>query len=263
MTYLLLLLLLAAQTPEKPDELPKLAVMDLELKKGLDQATAEMLNELMLERLSRSKQFGTVIGGSDLREMMSLEEQKAALGCEADSCLAELGGALGVPLMLSSSLGTFAGNYILNLKLISVEDAKVLARSSRVVKDETKLLDELAASLDQVVSEGMVGPAAQTKTSKVSVKAPSNDAAADKVGSKLWAKVSGATLLAGGLVTGTVLNNSEDASLEQSMNAYQSGSTTWTEFSSDVERRSLLNIVGAGLSITGVLLSAYGWLGGS
>ena len=42
-----------------------------------------MLNESVLERLSRSKQFGTVIGGSDLREMMSLEEQKAALGCEA------------------------------------------------------------------------------------------------------------------------------------------------------------------------------------
>ena len=35
----------------------------------------------MLERrLSRSK-VGGVIGGSDLREMLSLEEQTAAMGC--------------------------------------------------------------------------------------------------------------------------------------------------------------------------------------
>ena len=168
--YLLMTLALAAppETAATPGS-PKLAVMDLELKKGLDQATAEMLNELMLERLSRSKRFGGVIGGSDLREMLSLEEQKAAMGCDADSCLAELGGALGVPLMLSSSLGTFAGNYILNLKLISVEDAKVLAHS-RVVKDESKLLDELGASLDQIVAEGMdsaAKPSGESATASV------------------------------------------------------------------------------------------------
>ena len=263
MTYLLPLLLFAAQTPEKPNELPKLAVMDLELKKGLDKATAEMLNELMLERLSRSQQFGTVIGGSDLREMMSLEEQKAALGCEADSCLAELGGALGVPLMLSSSLGTFAGNYILNLKLISVEDAKVLARSSRVVKDETKLLDELTASLDQIVREGMSAPVREPKATGQASKAESKAPEPAKKGTRLWVKISGVTLLASGLVTGTLLNNPGDASLEQSMADYKSGAQNWGDFSADVERRSLLNWVGAGLSVSGLLLSTYGWLGGS
>ena len=195
--------------------------------------------------------------------MMSLEEQKAALGCEADSCLAELGGALGVPLMLSSSLGTFAGNYILNLKLISVEDAKVLARSSRVVKDETKLLDELTASLDQIVSEGMIAPVTQSKATEPPPKASTKATASTTRSSRFWVKISGVTLLASGLVTGTLLNNPGDASLEQSMADYKSGAQSWGEFSADVERRSLLNVVGAGLSVTGLLLSTYGWLGGS
>ena len=55
--------------------------------------------------------------------------------------------------MLSSTLGT-SRLYIGGLKLISVEDAKVLARTSRVVRDESKLL-MLGASLDQIVAEGM------------------------------------------------------------------------------------------------------------
>lgn len=263
MNLALTLVLLAAPPADKPAELPKLAVMDLELKRGLDKATAEMLNELMLDRLSRSKRFDTVIGGSDLREMLSLEEQKVALGCEADSCLAELGGALGVPLMMSSSLGTFAGNYILNLKLISVEDAKVLARSSRVVKDETKLLDELTASLDQIVSEGMNAPAAKTDAPQATPKTAAKAAPAVKQGSKLWAKISGVTLLVGGVVTGTVFNNPGDVTLEQSMNDYKTGGSSWAEFSADVERRNVFNGLGVGLSITGAILAAYGWLGGS
>ena len=46
------------------------------------------------------KRFGGVIGGSNLREMLSLEEQKAAMGCGA-MLFSRAGGALGVPLMLS------------------------------------------------------------------------------------------------------------------------------------------------------------------
>lgn len=243
----------AAATPESP----KLAVMDLELKKGLDQATAEMLNELMLERLSRSKRFGGVIGGSDLREMLSLEEQKAAMGCDADSCLAELGGALGVPLMLSSSLGTFAGNYILNLKLISVEDAKVLARTSRVVRDESKLLDELGASLDQIVAEGMDGAAKPSgEPAPASVKSKSKGASGG-----VWIATAGGGLLVGGLVAGVLLNNVGDSRLHGAQTDFVLGLTSWTEFSSAVERRNRLNLIGGSLGALGAVVTAYGLWG--
>ena len=45
--------------------------------------------------------------------------------------------------MFTSSLGAFGGKFIINLKLISVEEATVKARASRVVKDEAAILEAL------------------------------------------------------------------------------------------------------------------------
>ena len=78
-----------------------------------------------------------------MRDMIDLETQKMALGCEQDSCLAELGGALGVPYMLVSNLGRFGKQYILNIKFVAVEEAKVLGRVNKILADEAKVLEAL------------------------------------------------------------------------------------------------------------------------
>jgi hypothetical protein len=155
MNTILALILVAAPAAESESELPGLAVLDLQIKKGVESSAGEMLNDLILDLLGRSGRFSSVIAGSDIREMISMEQQKQALGCDDDSCLAELGGSLGVPLMFTSSLGAFGGKFIINLKLISVEEATVKARASRVVNDEAAILEALPAMLEQVQLEGL------------------------------------------------------------------------------------------------------------
>ena len=127
------------------------AVMDLKLAKGIDESVGGLLNETIISKLDASQRFSTIISGSDMRDMIDLEAQKSALGCEQDSCLAELGGALGVPYMMVSNLGRFGGQFILNIKIVSVEEAKVLGRVNKILKDEAAVLSALPGALQDVV----------------------------------------------------------------------------------------------------------------
>jgi hypothetical protein len=116
-----------------------LAVLDLEAVHGVKASMAEVLSDILLSRLAESRRFSSIIAGEDLRDILSLEEQKAATGCADDSCMTALGGALGVPLMAVPSIGRIGDQFILNLKVIQVEEAKVVARKSATAQKETDL----------------------------------------------------------------------------------------------------------------------------
>jgi hypothetical protein len=128
-----------------------LAVMDLKLASGIDASIGGLLNETIISKLDATDQFSSIISGSDMRDIIDLEAQKSALGCEQDSCLAELGGALGVPFMLVSDLGKFGNQFILNIKLVSVEESKVVGRVNKILKDEAALLRALPLAVQEVV----------------------------------------------------------------------------------------------------------------
>ncbi len=69
------------------------------------------------------------ISSADLDAMLSLEKQKDLLGCEENtSCLAEIGGALGVELMVAGTIGRLGGSYTLTLTLIDTRRAEVRQR---------------------------------------------------------------------------------------------------------------------------------------
>ena len=75
--------ILAAAPNAKPD----LAMMDMKAVHGVEDSLAAVLNESFLVALKNSNQFGSVVGGSDLRAMLDLEQQKQALGCGDDGVL--------------------------------------------------------------------------------------------------------------------------------------------------------------------------------
>jgi TolB-like protein len=142
------------------------AVMPMQALHGVETPLADLLSEVLLTGTTRSAAFKSVIGGSDLQELMSLEQQKSAFGCANDRCLATLGGALGVPRMIVGSIGKLGQKFLLNIKLIDVEEAKVLGRVNQEVNSES----ELKQSLEQLVDELLEVP---------------SEAPAPKVGAKL------------------------------------------------------------------------------
>ena len=130
-----------------------IAVMDLNAIHGVPQTLADLLNERLTSEVQASKRFQSVIAGSDLRAIFDLEKQMQALGCEESNCLTQIGGALGVPYLMVPSVGMAGGKYMLILKVLDVEEGKVLARLARNYANESSLVAELAAVAQGAVKQ--------------------------------------------------------------------------------------------------------------
>ncbi len=109
-----------------------LAVIDLQ-DKGAGSELCKSLTDVLAVTLERVGVF-RVLSRADMRQMIEFEADKQFVGCESNSsCLAEIGGALGVALLVNGSLGKVGSSYIINLTLTDTKNAKVLAREQRQV----------------------------------------------------------------------------------------------------------------------------------
>jgi hypothetical protein len=142
--------LLAASTVQAAA--PGVAVIDLEGLRGVDKGSVRLLNESLLTELRDSGAFASVIGGSDLGAMLDMEQQKQVLGCGDDGCLAEIGGALGVPLMVTGGIGRLGETVFLHLKLLNVDDAEVVGRVQVSIPCESALVAGMRQAVQQLVA---------------------------------------------------------------------------------------------------------------
>ena len=130
-----------------------LAVMDLVAISGVPQGLDQLLNEALLTRLKKSGRFRTILSSSDMRDLLDLEQQKTVLGCDASNCLIELGGALGVPYLLVPTLGRLGERYLLQAKVLMVEEARVVARAQVTTTDYKQLLDVIDKVSEELIAQ--------------------------------------------------------------------------------------------------------------
>ena len=146
---------------------PDLAMMDMKAVHGVEDSLAAVLNESFLVALKNGG-IRDVVGGSDLRAMLDLEQQKQALGCGDDGCLAELGGALGVPYLFYTSLAKVGSKYVMHYKVMAVEEAKVVVRGMKTAASDDALLE-----MPQIlVTEAMAGMFQQAPSAPAAQPAP-------------------------------------------------------------------------------------------
>jgi TolB-like protein len=133
---------LLATSPLQAAEKTALAVLSLQ-DKGAGKELVLNLTDVVTGALSELGVF-QVLSRADIQQMVEFEQSKQLLGCDSDtSCLAELGGALGVALLVNGSVGKVGNTYIVNLTLTDASAAKVLAREQRQVQSEAELTSEL------------------------------------------------------------------------------------------------------------------------
>jgi hypothetical protein len=131
---------------------------------GAEQSLGPILTEIMTTETSQQSGV-TVVGASDIKAMLGFEQEKQLLGCADDvSCMAEIGGALGVDLLLVSDLGRVGATYVLNLKLIDASAARVKNRLYRTVAGEADaLIDTVRKSIPELLAEVTSAPADEPK----------------------------------------------------------------------------------------------------
>jgi TolB-like protein len=140
----LLLLVLMAPSVFAAEDPISIAVMEFTSKGGVTQDQMDALSDMLGNQIRSMGNF-KVIGKSDIRSMLTMEEQRQRLSsCTDQSCLAEIGGALGARWVVVGNVSLFGKTYLLNLKLIDVEGSSVASGVSRsITGGEDKLLAEL------------------------------------------------------------------------------------------------------------------------
>lgn len=112
------------------------AVLDLRAT-GVSPEVADNLTQVLSAEIKQSE-GSTVVSRDDIRAMLQLESDKALLSCADTSCIAEIGGALGVDKLVVGQVGKLSETYFVSLRLIDPSTAKVDSRvtESYVGKEE-------------------------------------------------------------------------------------------------------------------------------
>ncbi len=127
-----------------------IAVMEFSSKGGVTPDQMDALSDLLSNQIRSLGNF-KVIGKADIRSLLTMEEQRQRLStCDDQSCLAEIGGALGAGWVVMGNVSLFGKTYLLNLKLVDVRAATVAGGVSRSIKGGE---DELLAALPSATKQ--------------------------------------------------------------------------------------------------------------
>jgi formylglycine-generating enzyme required for sulfatase activity len=132
----------------------------------------ERVSDFIAEEMEK-KSSTKVLYLEDIRAMLQSEGLEQLLTCYTDSCISQIGSAIGVDAVIVGGLGQLGSNYLFTIKMIDVLRNNLLNRESvRITGDISKILDEIPSMVGKMVKQ------AATKTAAVpSVAAAPADAA--------------------------------------------------------------------------------------
>jgi len=91
---------------------------------GVEKKVANLVSDVILSELGIIPDC-IVIGSKEIDTMMGFEEKRQLAGCTDNSCMIAIGGALGVDKLILGSVGKLGNTYMINLKLLNINTAKL------------------------------------------------------------------------------------------------------------------------------------------
>ncbi|MBI5528692.1 MAG: hypothetical protein HY897_20370 [Deltaproteobacteria bacterium] len=104
---------------------------------GVEAKVTAIVSDTILINLSRLPD-ATIIGSKEIDAMLGFEQKKQLSGCTDTSCMVAIGGALGVDKIVTGSVGKLGESHVLNLKLLSIRDAKIEQMYQKRIKGGTE-----------------------------------------------------------------------------------------------------------------------------
>jgi len=141
----------------------RVAVLGVAAKTGIDSGSAAVVSDL-IEDCLRNQLKRSVIGKSDIETMLGLEKMKDMLSCEDNtSCMAQIGGALGVTEIVTGSVSKVGSFVVVTLKRIDPRGAAVLGQATDKIKggSEDDLVEAVAPLVGKLYGLEIVSPAAR------------------------------------------------------------------------------------------------------
>lgn len=122
-TTLALTLLLSAAAPQK------IAVLNVTVEGGADPVIGTQTAGRIAELLGK-RDGVEVIAPDDIRAFLEKEAEKQLLGCDEDSCLAEIGGMLGADVLVKGRVAKIEQGFAVSLNSVDARRAQPLGHVS-------------------------------------------------------------------------------------------------------------------------------------
>lgn len=156
---------------------PRVVVWQVHAGEGVEGKTADAITEALTAEVRR-RAGGEVVTQREIATVLSLEQQKQVLGCQSDSCMVELAGALGVERLVAGDLARLGESWLFHLKLMDAGKAKVFAQADRRLRGGS--IDDVLDVLPGMVTElfpGALPPPAAAAAERPSWVPPASGAA--------------------------------------------------------------------------------------
>jgi len=159
----LLSCLLAFMPGEVPA--PTVAVFALTAQAGVDDRLTQVVTGMVVAELRKTNAFSRVTAASELEALMGFERQKQLMDCDADSCMTEIAGSLGVDFIVVGGLGKVANSWVVDLRMLDVKKAAMASAYSERLRDgnEDSVLDAIPKAAAQFAAATGRAPALQTR----------------------------------------------------------------------------------------------------
>lgn len=107
-----------------------------------------------------------VVSEADLRRMIELEGQRELLGCNTESCLTEVAGALGARYVLHGRVGTLERELLLQLAIFDASTSRTVASRQTSAGSADALSRAVPALVDALMADLGGTPAAAPRSDR-------------------------------------------------------------------------------------------------
>ncbi|MBI5511989.1 MAG: hypothetical protein HY903_24795 [Deltaproteobacteria bacterium] len=146
---------------------------------GIEADVVRNLTDLLTAEASKIPGY-KVISHAEIKDMIGFELQKQSVGCEEASCLAQIGGALGVDLIVTGSFGRLGDTFVVNVRLINITRGETESRVSETIAGRMDLLPDFIRTVAWRLFEGRVPADVQAAYDATKARLDKDAAAAEK-----------------------------------------------------------------------------------
>jgi hypothetical protein len=145
------LLILVAFLPLPASAVIRLAAFALQAGPGVDEKLAAALSDAALAEVRRVPGV-EVLSEKELATVLSMDQRKLLLGCEKESCLTRLSGAVDAELVFTGSVAQVGTSWLLHLKLLTLRPNVRVQEADRRSKGGSvdDLLDEIPPAVREL-----------------------------------------------------------------------------------------------------------------
>jgi hypothetical protein len=130
---------------------------------GASETTARVVRDEIAQGLAGDPRL-EALSSEDLRRVVSLEAERTVLGCTSESCLAEVGQALGARYVVHGSLSVIGALRILRVNVLDTDDNRSVARETIEARADEDLLPQLRSAIERIKAR-LLAPSAPTSAS--------------------------------------------------------------------------------------------------